>query len=181
MHGSRSVGRLPWFPPRKAARWIRRRCRRFCSSHLAATLLVAGGVPNGGRSALQAGDASGGLKAPMLARLYQWMSLRPYLTTIYSPSTSTSMTARLLAGIARAEQQERHALPPTPPMPIRHRPRSPADILCALPGVGNANAARLLARFGTVASIAQASRDDLCETIGPKRGADLHDLLTRSA
>lgn len=117
------------------------------------------------------------LKSPMLARLYQWMSLRPYLTTIYSPSTA--MTARLLAGIARAEQDERDALPPTPRPPIQRRTRTASDVLCALPGVGDANAARLLAKFGSIAGVAKASREELCEAIGARRGAVLHKVLSQ--
>ena len=111
----------------------------------------------------------------MLARLDQWISVRPYLTTIYSPSTK--MTARLLAGIARAEQDERQTLPPVPAPPTRPRPRGPADTLSGLPGIGQANANRLLARFNTIAGIAQASPADLRETIGPKRGSRLHAIL----
>jgi DNA excision repair protein ERCC-4 len=120
-------------------------------------------------------EANPRLKSPMLARLDQWISVRPYLTTIYSPSTK--MTARLLAGIARAEQDERQALPPVPAPPTRPRPRGPADALSGLPGIGQANANRLLARFNTIAGIAQASPADLRETIGPKRGSRLHAIL----
>ena len=120
-------------------------------------------------------EANPRLKSPMLARLDQWISVRPYLTTIYSPSTK--MTARLLAGIARAEQDERQALPPVPAPPTRPRPRGPADALSGLPGIGQANANRLLARFNTIAGIAQASAADLRETIGPKRGSRLHAIL----
>lgn len=120
-------------------------------------------------------EANPRLKSPMLARLDQWISVRPYLTTIYSPSTK--MTARLLAGIARAEQDERQALPPVAAPPTRPRPRGPADALSGLPGIGQANANRLLARFNTIAGIAQASPADLRETIGPKRGSRLHAIL----
>jgi ERCC4-type nuclease len=115
------------------------------------------------------------LKSPMLARLYQWISLRPYLTTLYSPDIR--MTARLLAGIARAEQDERQALPPFPAPPTRPRPRGPRDVLCGLPSIGQANADRLLARFNTIARIAQATQAELCETVGPKRGSTLHAIL----
>jgi ERCC4-type nuclease len=120
-------------------------------------------------------EANPRLKSPMLARLYQWISLRPYLSTIYSPNAK--MTARILAGIARAEQDERQALPPTPAPPARPRPRSPADVLCALPGVGQTNAALLLTTFHTIAGVVEATRQELCETLGPKRGTTLYETL----
>ena len=128
------------------------------------------------------GDAWQGnprLKTPMLTRLYHWMSFRPSLSTLYSPTTQ--VTARLLAGLARAEQADR--LPPAPtwtPPPARAA-RTPADILCAFPGVGPGNAGKLLTRFGSVSGVATASREALCETIGTKRGARLHELLARTA
>lgn len=128
------------------------------------------------------GDAWQGnlqLKTPMLTRLYHWISLRPNLSTLYSPTTR--MTARLLAGLASAEQADPSALPPTPAPPVARTARTPADLLCAFPGVGPTNAHRLLARFGSVSAVASASNDALCETVGARRGTRLHELLNQEA
>jgi ERCC4-type nuclease len=142
---------------------------RLASRYEYAVLLIEGDSWEGDRR----------LKTPMLARLYQWISLKPYLSTLYSPSTQ--MSARLIADLARAEQDERRALPATPAPPAPRQARTPAELLCALPGVGAANAAKLLAACGTIAGVAQAPRDELCRLIGPKRGARLHTLLTGEA
>lgn len=114
------------------------------------------------------------LKTPILARAYQWISLRPNLTVIYSPHPRYS--ARLLAGIARAEQNERHALPPTPHPPVATAP-DPQRLLHALPGVGPAGAAKLSARFQSLRELALSDRDELTAAIGPTRGPRLHAFL----
>jgi ERCC4-type nuclease len=139
---------------------------RLSSQYEYAALLIEGDSWEGDRR----------LKTPMLARLYQWISLKPYITTLYSPNTQVS--ARLLAALARAEQDQRHALPATPVAPAPRAARNPAELLCAFPGVGPSNAEKLLAVYGTIAGVAQAPREELCSLIGRKRGGTLHTLLT---
>lgn len=114
------------------------------------------------------------LKTPALAQAYQWISLHPNMTVIYSPDAKYS--ARLLAGIARAEQFERDALPPVIAPPVA-KARTAADALRALPGVGPANAQRLLTRFHSVRGVATATLQELQETLGQRRGGEVFSLL----
>jgi Fanconi anemia group M protein len=124
-----------------------------------------------------AGDRK--LRSPLLGELYHWLSFRPGVTVLYSPSTQ--WTARLLFDLARREQFERLGGAPTGETVPRRTARRPRDILLAFPGVGDANADKLLTRFGSVQAVVQASSDDLVGAIGAKRGRHLHDLLTREA
>jgi len=123
------------------------------------------------------GDAWEGdrrLRSPMLAHLYHWMSLRPYLSVVYSPSPEYS--ARLLLRLAQMEQARRA---PTPEVP-RYTPpaaRRPEDVLLALPGVGPSGAQRLLRRFGSLRAVLSAPEEELVATIGPKRGRALFEVL----
>ena len=129
---------------------------------------------------LEGDDWSGDrkLRTPLLGELYHWISLRPNLSVLYSPSPT--WTARLLLDLANREQFGRLTPPGTAAAPPRRPVRSPRDLLLGFPGVGQANADKLLARFGSVQRVAQATREELNDTIGPKRGDRLHDLLTRN-
>lgn len=118
------------------------------------------------------------LRSPLLGELYHWISLRPNLSVLYSPSPT--WTARLLLDLAGREQFGRLAAPGTAAPPPRRAVRSPRDLLLGFPGVGQANADKLLARFGSVQRVAWATREELSDTVGPKRGRRLHDLLTRN-
>ena len=117
------------------------------------------------------------LRSPLLGELYHWISLRSNLSVLYSPSPT--WTARLLLDLARREQFGRLAPPGAGAAPPRRPVRGPRDLLLGFPGVGQTNADKLLARFGSVQCVAQATREELSETIGPKRGQRLHALLTR--
>lgn len=123
------------------------------------------------------GDAWAGdrrLRSPMLTRLYHWISLRPYLSVLYSPDAAFS--ARILAGLAVAEQSGR-AAGPVRPAYTPPSPKSPEDVLRALPGVGTAGAQKLLRRFVTLRGVLCATEAELVETIGPTRGRKLARLL----
>jgi ERCC4-type nuclease len=118
------------------------------------------------------------LRSPLLGELYHWISLRPNLTVLYSPDATWS--ARLLLDLARREQLGRFTPPGTAAAPPRRPVRGPRDLLLGFPGVGQANADKLLARFGSVQRVAQATGEELSDALGPKRGRRLHDLLTRN-
>ncbi len=149
------------------------------SGKLLAQLVALADTFEYGALLIEGDDWSGDrkLRSPLLGSLYHWVSLRPNLTVIYSPSTA--WTTRLLLDLARREQFDRIVAPGavTPP---RRAVRRPRDLLLGFPGVGEANADKLLARFGSVQAVVQASRDELVTTIGPQRGSKLHDLLIRS-
>jgi len=117
------------------------------------------------------------LKTPMLARLYDWISFRPRINVLYSPDEK--WTARLLTELARREQTS-PAPSPTPSRASRKAARSPRDVLLALPGVGPANAQRLLDRFGTLTSVVAATEEELIQIVGATRGAQLHALLSKA-
>jgi len=59
---------------------------------------------------------------------------------------------------------------------------SPSGVLATVPGVSPVLANRLLARFGSIAGVAEASESDLREVegIGEVRAVALRDVLTRS-
>jgi ERCC4-type nuclease len=118
------------------------------------------------------------LRAPILARLYHWLSMRPNLTLLLS--SDARHTGSLLRLLAEAEQSERAvaAAEATASMPIRTA-RAPRDILTALPGVGPASADKLLARFGSVAAAMAAPQSELQEALGPRRGDVAYELAHR--
>ena len=118
------------------------------------------------------------LRAPMLARLYHWISMRPNLTLLVS--ADARHTTALLRLLAEGEQSERGlaAAEATASMPIRTA-RVPRDILNALPGVGPASADKLLARFGSVAAAMAAPRAELQAALGPRRGEVAYELVHR--
>jgi ERCC4-type nuclease len=118
------------------------------------------------------------LRSPLLGELYHWISLRPNVTAICSPSTK--WTALLLLDLARREQFDRLIAQPSASV-MRRSARSPRELLLGFPGVGEANADKLLARFGSVHAVVQATCDELVSVIGLKRGRSLHDLLTRTS
>jgi len=116
------------------------------------------------------------LRSPLLGELYHWMSLRPNLSPIYSPSANLS--ALILADLARREQTG--ALLPSlaaPPEAPARAMRSPRDFLLALPGVGSAAARKLSDAFPDIRSLVDADQARLQQVVGPKRGATLHDLF----
>ena len=114
------------------------------------------------------------LRTPMLGELYHWLSLRSNVTVLYSPSAN--WTAKLLLDLATREQLRR--LPATTtPRSVQRSARSPRDLLLAFPGVGAANADKLLARFGSVRGVVDASRVALEDVVGPTRGRRLHQLF----
>lgn len=117
------------------------------------------------------------LKTPVVGRAWQWISRHPNMTII--PSPDAKYTARLLAEFARAEQFEGHALPPVVAPPVA-KAHTAADTLRALPGVGAANAQRLLERFSSLRGVANASLDELQAVLGKKRGAAVFELLNNA-
>ena len=120
-----------------------------------------------------AGDRK--MRSPLLGELYHWLSFRSNVTVLYSPSAQ--WTTRLLFDLARREQFGRLVSAATPAVPPRLTVRRPRDVLLAFPGVGEANADKLLARFGSVQAIVLASGEELASTIGLKRGRRLHELF----
>jgi DNA excision repair protein ERCC-4 len=116
-----------------------------------------------------------GLRRPLLAELYHWISHRPNVSVLYTPSEAFS--ASVLAELARREQFASGSSPATPAR--RTTVRNPRQLVLAFPGVGVANADKLLARFETVRAMAQASEDDLRQTIGKTRGSKLYALLNQ--
>lgn len=123
------------------------------------------------------GDAWEGdrrLRSPMLARLYHWISLQPFVSVLYSPSAEYS--ARLLLRLA-AMEQSRPASAPGVPRYTPPAPKTPEDVLLALPGVGPSGSSRLLREFGSLRRVLCATEAELARVIGPKRGRALGRLL----
>ena len=147
-------------------RKLYRQLAALADRHDYAALLVEGASWEGDRR----------LRSPLVGELYHWISMRPNLTVIASPSLN--YTALLLADLARREQLDNlPAQTPAPPA-VTANPQTTRDLLLALPGVGPVGAKKLAGRFGNLRSIANADRRDLEQTIGEKRGARLHALLT---
>jgi Fanconi anemia group M protein len=125
------------------------------------------------------GDAWSGdrrLKTPMLGRLYDWISFHPNVNVLYSPNEK--WTARLLVDLAHREQTTRSAASPQAgSSPVSAR--TPRDVVLALPGVGPANADRLLDRFGTIQGIVSATESQLALTVGSKRGAQIFAIANQ--
>lgn len=115
------------------------------------------------------------LKTPMLARLFQQITFRSNVIPWYSPDEKH--TARFLAALAGQEQAQTVAS--VEELPAVAAARTPEEIVRALPGVGPKVAPKLLTRFGTVAAVMSASRDELCSALGSKRGNEVFDLLNR--
>ncbi len=118
------------------------------------------------------------LRAPMLARLYHWISMRPNLTLLVS--ADARHTAALIRLLAEGEQSERAvaAAEATASAAVRTA-RVPRDILTALPGVGPTSADKLLARFGSVVAALTAPRAELQAALGPRRGEVAYELVRR--
>lgn len=76
----------------------------------------------------------------------------------------------------------REGRPPVrPTRSVRRGLHGPVAVLAAVPGISPALAARLLVRFGSVAAVASATRDELeaVAGIGSTRAAMLHATLSR--
>lgn len=138
--------------------------QQLAAQYQRAALLIEGAAWEGDR----------GLKTPMLARVYQWISMHPNVSCFPSPSTAYS--ARILAGVARAEQFEREAVPTVVPAAITTA-RSGLDLVRALPGVGVANAKKLIDEFGSLHGVVLADERALCAAIGPVRGRKVYALV----
>lgn len=81
-----------------------------------------------------------------------------------------------------AVRAQRSGFPPRPRPRLYGRVAEPADIVAGIPGIGRSKARRLLERFGSVAGIASATREDLEQVhgIGPSLSIAIHDALTRT-
>ena len=147
-------------------RKLYRQLAALADRHDYAALLVEGDSWEGDRR----------LPSPLVGELYHWISMRPNLTVIASPSLN--YTALLLADLARREQLG--DLPAATPPPAAPTPtaRTPRELLLGLPGVGPAGATKLTSRFTDLRAIANADQAELQQAIGAKRGAGLHTLLT---
>lgn len=110
------------------------------------------------------------LRAPMLARLYDWIATQPRLAVAYSPSDR--YTARLLVALAKSPHVPKPAAEAMGP-----RIRTSRDVLLAFPGVGPRNADHLCRVFPTIGAVLQASRAELQGALGPVRGTRLYEIL----
>jgi ERCC4-type nuclease len=116
------------------------------------------------------------LRSPLLGELYHWISMRPNLSVLYSPSPD--MTALLLADLARREQLGALPVASATPPTAASNPRTARELLLGLPGVGPAGASKLAGRFNDLRGVVNAERRVLQQAIGDKRGARLHALLS---
>lgn len=115
------------------------------------------------------------LRSPLLGELYHWISTRPNLSVLYSPSLNVS--ALLLADLARREQHGAFSAAAVPAAPPTRPVRSPRDLLLALPGVGSAAARKLSGGFADIRAVVTADEDRLRRVVGLKKGAKLHELF----
>lgn len=96
----------------------------------------------------------------------------PVLRTV-----DVEQSAHLLAAAAWRESQwlARRQRRPAPTAG-----REALNLLCAIPGIGEERAQRLLTAFGSVARLAQSSTDDIARLpgFGPQLAASLHRTLT---
>jgi DNA excision repair protein ERCC-4 len=81
-----------------------------------------------------------------------------------------------------AVRAQRSGLSPRPRPRLYGRVAEPADIVVRIPGIGPSKARSLLARFGSIAGIASATREDLeqVQGIGPSLSRAIHDASTRT-
>jgi Fanconi anemia group M protein len=146
-------------------RKLYRQLDALAERHEYAALLIEGDSWEGDRR----------LPSRLLGELYHWISIRPNLSVIYSPSAN--LTALLLADLARREQLQPFPAPaPTPPAPTKPV-RTARDVLLALPGVGPAGARKIAEGFTDIRSLANATEQELKQAVGAARGARLHQLL----